>query len=168
MRVVDIIAHKRDGSVLSAEEIDVFVQGPAQDAIPDHQAAAWLMAILLRGIDRQETIDLPMAIVRSGEQLDLSDVVALVVDKHSTWGVGDKKTFVAAPLVTAAGVRVAKLLGRGLGLPAAIHRPGRERPITRADPLRRQALHPARGDGHGEQSAPGSQFDHEQRDRRWG
>ncbi len=77
------------------------------------------MAILLRGIDRQETIDQTMAIVRSGEQLDLSDVAAFVVDKHSTGGVGDKTTFVAAPLAAAAGVRAAKLLGRGLGLPAA-------------------------------------------------
>jgi len=119
MRVVDIIAHKRDGSVLSAEEIGFLVQDSAQDAMPDYLAAAWLMAILLRGIDRQETIDLTMAIVRSGEQLDLGDVAAFVVDKHSTGGVGDKTTFVASSLVAAAGARVAKLFGRGLGLPAA-------------------------------------------------
>ena len=77
------------------------------------------MAILLRGIDRQETIDQTMAIVRSGEQLGLSDVAAFVVDKLSKGGVGDKTTFVAALLVAAAGVRVAKLSGLGLGLPAA-------------------------------------------------
>lgn len=115
MRVVDIIARKRDGMALSAEQIDSFVQGYAQGTIPDYQAAAWLMAILLRGMDRQETIDLTMAIVRSGRQLDLRDVATFVVDKHSTGGVGDKTTLVVAPLVAAAGVRVAKISGRGLG-----------------------------------------------------
>lgn len=115
MRAVDVIAHKRDGLVLSAEEIDFFVQGFCQGAIPDYQVAAWLMAVLLRGINSQETIDLTMAIVRSGEQLDLQDIASFIVDKHSTGGVGDKTTLVVAPLVAAAGVHVGKISGRGLG-----------------------------------------------------
>lgn len=115
MRAVDIIAKKRDGLALSAEEIDFFVQGFCQGAIPDYQVAAWLMAILLLDMDRQETIDLTMAIVRSGEQLDLRNVTDFVVDKHSTGGVGDKTTLVVAPLVAAAGVHVGKISGRGLG-----------------------------------------------------
>jgi pyrimidine-nucleoside phosphorylase len=115
MRAVDIIARKRDGRTLSAEEIEFFVQGFSQDIIPDYQAAAWLMAILLRGMDPQETIDLTMAIVRSGKQLDLRDVARFVVDKHSTGGVGDKTTLVVAPLVAAAGLHIGKISGRGLG-----------------------------------------------------
>jgi pyrimidine-nucleoside phosphorylase len=115
MRAVDIIARKRDGMALNAEEIDFFVQGFTQGAIPDYQVAAWLMAILLRGMDRQETIDLTMSMARSGDQLDLQDIAPFVVDKHSTGGVGDKTTLVVAPLVAAAGVCVGKMSGRGLG-----------------------------------------------------
>jgi pyrimidine-nucleoside phosphorylase len=115
MRAIDIIAHKRDGQSLSAEEIDFFVQGFSQSTIPDYQAAAWLMAVFLRGMGRQETVDLTTAMVRSGVELDLSEEASFVVDKHSTGGVGDKTTLVVAPLVAAAGVQVAKLSGRGLG-----------------------------------------------------
>ena len=115
MRAVDIIARKRDGQALSAEEIDFFVQGFTPGAIPDYQVAAWLMAIVLRGMDRQETIDLTMAMVRSGDQLDLQEIAPFVADKHSTGGVGDKTTLVVAPLVAAAGVYVGKMSGRGLG-----------------------------------------------------
>jgi pyrimidine-nucleoside phosphorylase len=115
MRAVDIIAHKRDSLVLSAEEIDFFVRGFNQGTIADYQAAAWLMAIVLRGMERQETIDLTLAIVRSGDQLDLRQVAPFVMDKHSTGGVGDKTTLVIAPLVAAAGVHVGKISGRGLG-----------------------------------------------------
>jgi pyrimidine-nucleoside phosphorylase len=115
MRAVDIIARKRDGMALSAEEIDFFVQGFTQGKIPDYQVAAWLMAILLRGMDQQETIDLTMSMVRSGKELNLQDIAAFVADKHSTGGVGDKTTLVVAPLVVAAGVRVGKMSGRGLG-----------------------------------------------------
>ena len=115
MRAVDIITHKRDGITLSAEEIDFVVQGFASGTIPDYQVAAWLMAIVLKGMDRQETIDLTKAMVRSGEQLNLEDVAAFVADKHSTGGVGDKTTLVVAPLVAAAGVSVGKMSGRGLG-----------------------------------------------------
>jgi pyrimidine-nucleoside phosphorylase len=115
MRAVDIIARKRDGMALNAEEIDFFVQGFTQGAIPDYQVAAWLMAILLRGMDRHETIDLTMSMARSGDQLDLQDIAPFVVDKHSTGGVGDKTTLVVAPLVAAAGICVGKMSGRGLG-----------------------------------------------------
>jgi pyrimidine-nucleoside phosphorylase len=115
MRAIDIIARKRDGMALSAEEIDFFVQGFTQGAIPDYQVSAWLMTIFLRGMDRQETIDLTMSMARSGKQLDLQDIAPFVVDKHSTGGVGDKTTLVVAPLVAAAGVCVGKMSGRGLG-----------------------------------------------------
>jgi pyrimidine-nucleoside phosphorylase len=115
MRAVDIIARKRDGMALNAEEIDFFVQGFTKGSIPDYQVAAWLMAILLRGMDRQETIDLTMSMARSGDQLNLQDIAPFVVDKHSTGGVGDKTTLVVAPLVAAAGVCVGKMSGRGLG-----------------------------------------------------
>jgi pyrimidine-nucleoside phosphorylase len=115
MRATDIIAHKRDGMMLNAEEIDFFVQGFTRGAIPDYQVAAWLMAIVLRGMDHQETIDLTMAMVRSGDQLDLKDIAPFVVDKHSTGGVGDKTTLVVAPLVASANLYVGKMSGRGLG-----------------------------------------------------
>jgi pyrimidine-nucleoside phosphorylase len=115
MRAVDIIARKRDGKVLSAEEIEYFVTGFSQGSIPEYQAAAWLMAVCLRGMERQETIDLTMSMVRSGEQLDLREIAPFVADKHSTGGVGDKTTLVVAPLVAAAGVYVGKMSGRGLG-----------------------------------------------------
>ncbi len=115
MRAVDIIARKRDGMALNAEEIDFFVQGFTQGTIPDYQVASWLMAIVLRGMDRQETIDLTMSMVRSGRQLDLADVAPFVVDKHSTGGVGDKTTLVVAPLIAASGVSIGKMSGRGLG-----------------------------------------------------
>jgi pyrimidine-nucleoside phosphorylase len=115
MRAVDIIARKRDGMALNAEEIEFFVQGFTQGRIPDYQVSAWLMAIVLRGMDRQETIDLTMSMARSGDQLDLQSIAPFVVDKHSTGGVGDKTTLVVAPLICAAGLYVGKMSGRGLG-----------------------------------------------------
>lgn len=115
MRAVDIIARKRDGLVLSADEIHHFVSGFARGSIPDYQVSAWLMAIVLRGMNREETAHLTMSMVRSGEQLDLSGFGDCVVDKHSTGGVGDKTTLVVAPLVAAAGLKIGKMSGRGLG-----------------------------------------------------
>jgi pyrimidine-nucleoside phosphorylase len=114
VRAVDIIAKKRDGGELSAAEIDFFIQGFTRDEIPDYQAAAWLMAVYLQGMSRQETIDLTLAMARSGQMLDLKDIAPLVVDKHSTGGVGDKTTIAVAPLVASTGLPVGKMSGRAL------------------------------------------------------
>jgi len=115
MRAVDIIARKRDGLALTAEEITFFIQGLTSGQIPDYQVAAWAMAVLLRGMTAQETIELTMAMVRSGATLDLSSVAPIVVDKHSSGGVGDKTTLAVLPMVSAAGLPVVKMSGRGLG-----------------------------------------------------
>ena len=115
MRAVNIIIKKRDGGELSREEITFFLEGFTRGEIPDYQAAAWAMAVLFRGMTARETADLTRVIAASGEQLDLSSVVPIAVDKHSTGGVGDKTTLVVQPVVAACGVPVAKMTGRGLG-----------------------------------------------------
>jgi pyrimidine-nucleoside phosphorylase len=123
MHALDVIAKKRDGGELSKEEIEFFIQRYTQDEIPDYQAAAWLMALFLQGMNDRETYDLTMAMAHSGAMLDMSDIGPgpdsgerpLVVDKHSTGGVGDKVSLVLAPLVAACGVPMAKMTGRGLG-----------------------------------------------------
>jgi len=115
MLAVDIIARKRDREALSPEEIAFFVRGIADGSIPDYQVAAWAMAVLLNGMDARETADLTMSMVRSGQVLNLAEVAPVVVDKHSTGGVGDKTTLTVAPMVAAAGLPVAKMSGRGLG-----------------------------------------------------
>jgi len=115
MRMVEVIERKRDGGVLSRSEIDAFVDGYTRGSIPDYQASALLMAILLRDMTDDETRDLTLAMAASGETLDLDDVADVVVDKHSTGGVGDKVSLVAAPTVAAAGLPVGKMSGRGLG-----------------------------------------------------
>jgi pyrimidine-nucleoside phosphorylase len=115
MRAVDIIVKKRDGDELTAEEIEFFVRGYTRGDIPDYQAAAWCMAVLLRGMTQREATDLTLAMAHSGEMLDLHQVAPFVVDKHSTGGVGDKTTLVVAPLVACQGLPVGKMSGRGLG-----------------------------------------------------
>lgn len=115
MRAVDIIIKKRDRYELSREEIEFFIQGYTKGEIPDYQAAAWTMAILLNGMTPRETTDLTLALAHSGEVLDLTTVVPNAVDKHSTGGVGDKTTLVVAPVVSACGLPVGKMSGRGLG-----------------------------------------------------
>ncbi len=115
MRAIDIIAKKRDNLELSTEEISYFIENYTRGDIPDYQASAWLMAVYLRGMSRRETIDLTMAMVRSGDTLDLSDVIPVSVDKHSSGGVGDKTSLIVLPIVAACGVPVAKMSGRGLG-----------------------------------------------------
>lgn len=115
MRAVDIIVKKREGGELTRDEINFFVQGFVRDQIPDYQVAAWAMAVVLNGMTPQETTDLTLAMVLSGRILDLSRVVDIAVDKHSSGGVGDKTSLVVLPAVAAAGLPVGKMSGRGLG-----------------------------------------------------
>ena len=115
MRAVDIIIKKRDQGALSSEEIDFFIQGFTAGEIPDYQASAWAMTVFLNGMSTRETKDLTLAMVRSGETLDLSSSVEIAVDKHSSGGVGDKTTLVVEPMVAASGLAVGKMSGRGLG-----------------------------------------------------
>ncbi len=115
MRAVDIIIKKRNGLRLNEAEISFFVENFTKGQIPDYQAAAFCMAVYFQGMEAAETVALTMAMVDSGYKLDLSDVAPIVVDKHSTGGVGDKTTMVVAPLVAATGLPVGKMSGRGLG-----------------------------------------------------
>src|SRR3954469_22514102 len=101
MRFVDVIAKKRDGLALSADDINLFVEGVTSGAVPDYQASALLMAIVLRGMTDDETGWLTTAMARSGERIDLSDLPGIKVGKHSTGGVGDKVSIALAPLAAA-------------------------------------------------------------------
>lgn len=115
MQITDIIRKKKNGGVLSAEEITFFVDGYTKGEIPDYQASALLMAIWFAGMNKEETSLLTMSYVHSGETIDLSDIPGIKVDKHSTGGVGDKVSLIVLPVVASLGIPVAKLSGRGLG-----------------------------------------------------
>ena len=115
MRAVDIIIKKRDKGELTREEIEFFIKGFVSGDIPDYQASAFAMAVLLNGMTPHETTDLTITMAHSGHILDLSDVVDIAVDKHSSGGVGDKTTLTVLPTVAACGLSVGKMSGRGLG-----------------------------------------------------
>lgn len=115
MRMVDVIVKKRDGKVLSKEEISFFVKGYVNGTIPDYQVSALAMAILFRGMNKEEITILTDLMMHSGDIIDLSSIKGVKADKHSTGGVGDKTSLVLGPMVAACGVKIAKMSGRGLG-----------------------------------------------------
>ncbi|QGQ95686.1 pyrimidine-nucleoside phosphorylase [Paenibacillus psychroresistens] len=115
MRMVELIERKRDGHELNKAEIDFVIQGYTSGEIPDYQMSAFAMAIFFQGMSSEERVHLTMAMVNSGEQIDLSAIQGIKVDKHSTGGVGDTTTMIVAPMVASVGVPVAKMSGRGLG-----------------------------------------------------
>ncbi len=115
MRAYDIIEKKRDGNELSGEEIEFMVAGYTRGIIPDYQMSAWLMAVYFQGMTDRETADLTMSMMNSGSVADMSRFGNMVVDKHSSGGVGDKTTLIIAPIIAALGCKIPKMSGRGLG-----------------------------------------------------
>ncbi|MGI5921351.1 MAG: pyrimidine-nucleoside phosphorylase [Syntrophomonadaceae bacterium] len=115
MRMIDLIQKKKNGGVFTKDEIDYIVKGYTDGDIPDYQMSALLMAICFQGMNKAEISHLTMAYVNSGDIIDLSAIEGIIVDKHSTGGVGDKVSLIVLPLVASTGVPVAKMSGRGLG-----------------------------------------------------
>lgn len=115
MEIKDIIAKKRENRIISKEEIEYFVREYTEGKIPDYQASALIMAICINGMTEEEIKNLTIAMAESGEKLDLNEIGDIVVDKHSTGGVGDKITIILMPIIAALGIPVAKMSGRGLG-----------------------------------------------------
>ena len=115
MRMYDLIMKKRNGGVHSKDEIRYIVDGFTNGEIPDYQMSAWLMCVYFNGMNKEETLELTNAMADSGDRLDLSRIDGIKVDKHSTGGVGDKTTFIVAPILASLGVPIAKMSGRGLG-----------------------------------------------------
>ena len=115
MNILDIIAKKRDKKVLNKDEIEFFVNEYTKGNIADYQAAALVMAIYINGMTDEEITNLTIAMANSGDILDLSQISEIIVDKHSTGGVGDKITLILMPVVASMGIKVAKMSGRGLG-----------------------------------------------------
>jgi len=115
MNIIEIIEKKKNRGILTYEEIEYAVMGYVNKEIEDYQISSLLMAIVLNGMTNQETFDLTDVMLNSGEKIDLSDIEGIIVDKHSTGGVGDKTTLILAPLVASMGIKIAKMSGRGLG-----------------------------------------------------
>ena len=115
MNIRELIRKKRDGGALTSEELAFFASAAANGSVPDYQLSALLMAMYLRGLDARETVDLTLAMARSGDMADLSGIQGVTTDKHSTGGVGDKTSLVVAPIAAACGIKMATMSGRGLG-----------------------------------------------------
>ncbi len=147
MKAVDIIIKKRDKQTLTNEEIIYFINGFVDGSIPDYQASSLAMAILLNGMTDHETTDLTMAMAHSGETLDLTGVVEISLDKHSTGGVGDKTTLVVEPLVAACGLPFGKMSGRGLGFTGGTLDKMESIPGYRTDLSREEFIHQLKTEG---------------------